>query len=389
MRSAAALSLSHLRRYKGRTALTVLSIAIGVMLVSIVSVIGRAGEHLVYRELIRMGVDGLSITVKDGTLSQDTLTAVRGIDGVESAMPLTIGSAVIRCGDAVEDTMLCGIDAGADQVISLEPCRGRMITSGEVRGCERVCLIEENYAAARFGQTNAVGKQIRLITGSGEEIYTIVGVATAGSALLKNVTAYMPSMVFIPYTTFQENCGSREIHQIAVRLEEGVDSQKLEIPISRVVRRLNAEGEPHVENLAAQKERLDFLLKIVLGILTFISGVSLLVSGIGISTVMLNAVRERTREIGIKKAVGASNGRILCEFLTESAVLACLGGGIGLIFGGGLACIGCALVTGYVSLPLRSFLWIFLCTAGVGGISGIVPALRAAHMPPVEALRCE
>ncbi len=383
------MPLSDLRRCKGRTVLTVLSIAIGVMLCAIVSVIGRTGEHLVYRELSRMGVDGLSITVKDGALTPETLPAVRCLSGVKSAMPLTVGSAVIRCGDTTEDTMLCGIDAGADQVISLEPCRGRLISAGEVRGYARVCLIEENFAAARFGGKNPIGKQIRLITGGGEESYTVVGVATAGSALLKNITAYMPTMVFVPYTTFQESCGSQQINQIAVRTEDGTDDGSLAAALSRVVRRLNVGLEPQVENLAAQKERLELLLRIILGILTFISGISLLVSGIGISTVMLNAVRERTREIGIKKAVGASNGRILCEFLGESALLACLGGMIGLLFGGGFACIGSYLVTGYFGMPLGAFLRIFLCTAAVGGLSGLAPALRAARMPPVAALRSE
>lgn len=285
--------------------------------------------------------------------------------------------------------MLCGIDAGADQVISLEACSGRLIDQGEVCAGERVCLIEEKYAAEQFGKQNAVGKRIRLITGGGEESYTIIGVATAGSALLKNVTAYMPTMVFIPYTTYQESSGLREISQIAVRTADGVDSSRLEQPLLSVVRRLNAGNEPQVENLAAQKERLELLLRIVMAILGFISGVSLLVSGLGISTVMLNAVRERTREIGIKKAIGASNGRILREFLAESALLACVGGGVGLVFGGGIACIGSYLVTGYASLPLSEFLRILLCTAAVGCLSGIVPALRAAHMPPVEALRSE
>lgn len=383
------MPLSDLRRCKGRTALTVLSIAIGVMLCAIVSVIGSTGEHLVCRELSRMGVDGLSITVKDGALTPETLPAVRCLSGVKNAMPLTVGSAVICCGDTTEDTMLCGIDAGADQVISLEPCRGRLISAGEVRRYARVCLIEENFAAARFGEKNPVGKQIRLITGGGEESYTVVGVATAGSALLKNITAYMPTMVFIPYTTFQESCGSQQINQIAVRTEDGADDGSLAASLSRVVRRLNVGLEPQVENLAAQKERLELLLQIILGILTFISGISLLVSGIGISTVMLNAVRERTREIGIKKAVGASNGRILCEFLGESALLACLGGLIGLLIGGGFACIGSYLVTGYFGMPLGAFLQIFLCTAAVGGLSGLAPALRAARMPPVAALRSE
>jgi len=380
-------AFSNLWRRRGRTALTVLSVVVGVMLVSAVLVIGQAGEALFYDELSKMGMDGLSVTMENGVLYTDVLETIRTVSGVESAMPLTIGVAAIMREDESEETMLCGIDAGADQVISLELRFGRLISNGDVRSFGRVCLVEETYALKHYGRTNVVGETLRLIQETGAEEYTIIGVATAGSTLIQNVIEYIPSMVFIPYTTFQECTGSKELTQVAVRMEKGEDGAVLSNSITRALERQDDNtGTPRIENLAAQKGRLESLLQMVLWILGVISGVSLLVSGIGVMTIMLVSVQERVREIGVKKAVGATDRRILWEFLLESGMLAALGGFIGLLLGGAASCIGVYAVTGNWYFPLGTFAAIWLFTVLIGVLGGIFPALRASKLPPVDAL---
>ncbi len=380
-------AFSNLWRRRGRTALTILSVVVGVMLVSAVLMIGQAGESLFYEELTKMGMDGLSVTMEDGVLYTDALETIRTVSGVDSAMPLTIGAAAIIREDESEETMLCGIDAGADQVISLELRFGRLISDGDVRSYGRVCLVEETYAREHYGRTNVVGETLRLMQESGAEEYTIIGVATAGSTLIQNVIEYIPSMVFIPYTTFQECTGSKELTQVAVRMEKGADGTALGDSIARALERQgDSTGTPRIENLAAQKGRLESLLQMVLWILGVISGVSLLVSGIGVMTIMLVSVQERVREIGVKKAVGATDRRILWEFLLESGMLAALGGFIGLLLGGAASCIGVYAVTGAWHLPLGTFAAIWLFTVFIGVLGGIFPALRASKLPPVDAL---
>ena len=383
-------AFTNLWRRKGRTTLTILSVVVGVMLVSIVSVIGKAGEHLFYDELTKMGVDGFSVTVESGGIPMSALDSIRSIEDVRSAMPLTVGKGTVTVRDTMEETMLCGIDAGADQAIALEMIFGRLINSGDVRSHERVCLVEETYAKAQFGRSNVVGRSVLLTVGGRTDDYRIVGVVTAGSSLLQGMMDYIPSMVFIPYTTWQDVCYQQKLSQIAVRLQEGADDSTLRHTILSVLERQGDGRETwHVENLAAQKDRMETLLQVILWVLTIISGVSLVVSGLGIMTIMLVSVQERVREIGIKKAVGAGNRRILWEFMLESGLLAAIGGGIGLLIGGAASCVGVYLFTGMITVPIGVFFGVWLFTVVIGVLSGIAPAMRAAKMPPVDALCSE
>lgn len=383
-------AFTNLWRRKGRTALTILSVVVGVMLVSIVSVIGNAGERLFYDELTKMGVDGFSVTIESGGIPMSALDSIRGIKSVRSAMPLTVGTGVVTVQELTEETMLCGIDAGADQAIALELLHGRLISDGDVRAHERVCLVEETYAKKHFGRSNVVGRKVLLTVRGKSDEYTVVGVATAGSSLLQGMMDYVPSMVFIPYTTWQDISYRPELSQIAVRIDEDADDDALRDTILKVLSRQGSGVEEwHVENLAAQKDRMETLLQVVLWILTIISGVSLVVSGLGIMTIMLVSVQERVREIGIKKAVGAGNSRILWEFMLESGLLAAIGGGIGLLVGGAVSCIGVYAFTGMITIPWAAFGGVWLFTLIIGILGGIAPAMRAAKMPPVEALCSE
>ena len=143
------------------------------------------------------------------------------------------------------------------------------------------------------------------------------------------------------------------------------------------------------DNLAMQKDRLSNLLDIVTLVLTFISGISLLVSGLGIMTIMLVSVNERTREIGIKKAIGASRKRILFEFLAEAVIISLLGSLSGVLLGATVAWAGVSLFGFSVPLPLSSFGWLIVFAVAIGAVFGVYPAVKASKLRPVEALRAE
>lgn len=150
----------------------------------------------------------------------------------------------------------------------------------------------------------------------------------------------------------------------------------------------NADGY-RTDNLAVQKERLGGLMDLVTMLLTAIGGVSLVVSGLGIMTIMLVSVNERTKEIGIKKAIGATRRRILSEFLMEAAVISLIGSLAGLTLGGGLMAVVSALLGWPVSLPAGSFGVLILVAVGIGCVFGVYPAVKASRLRPVEALRRE
>ena len=138
-----------------------------------------------------------------------------------------------------------------------------------------------------------------------------------------------------------------------------------------------------------EKERLSGLMDIVTLVLTVISGISLLVSGMGVMTVMLSSVSERTREIGIKKAIGATRGRIMGEFLAEAVVLSLIGSVIGIAIGCMAALIGGAVLGMAVPIPLSTLVGLILFTVLTGAVFGVYPACKAAQLRPVDALRTE
>ena len=177
---------------------------------------------------------------------------------------------------------------------------------------------------------------------------------------------------------------------LAVRAAEHTDTEQLAQRIMRTLdRETGTRGQFETENLAMQKSRLNSLMHIVTLILTVISGISLLVSGLGIMTIMLVSVHERVREIGIKKAIGAPRSRILAEFLAESAVLSLLGSVAGLAVGLGVSWAGLsAFHMPFAPEGGRMLLLVLFCIA-IGALFGVYPALQAARMRPVDALRQE
>ncbi len=383
------LTLKNFHRRRLRSVLTIAGIAVGTLLVTMVSFLGSAGQTMVGRELTSMGLNGISVSSStEGGLQEETLQVIRSMGQVEEAMPLTIQFTTADIGRYDGDIMACGIDAGANQVISLSCLYGRMLSKGDVSGCAAVCVVDEALARDAYGRENIVGKTLYLQVGSREEKFTVVGVSKAGSSVLQNITGYMPTMVYFPYTTLRDLTGVTTFDQIAVRVSSNITADDARASLKKALYRQDDDDTEFVlEDLAAQRDKLNGLMDIVRLVLQVISAISLLVAGMSIMTIMLVSVHERTVEIGIKKAIGATGGRIMLEFMAEALMLTLTGS----LMGSGVAVAACLIggaVTGMdIGVSFSTVLAVTAFSLVLGIVFGVYPAKKAASLPPAEALR--
>lgn len=336
-----------------------------------------------------MGINGISVSASDG-LTVPCLTSIRELSMVSQAMPLVLDFVAAEIGDKRLSAVSCGIDAGADQVISLRLLHGRLLTQGDLAGETDVCVIDAALAQEAFGRDAVVGETLTMFYSDTSVDMTIVGVTATGSSLLQNVTSLIPYMVYVPYTTMQSVAGIDTFDQIAVRISTGNDTVQAQQAIQTSLSHLGEEiGTLKTEDLSSQRARLERLVSVLSIGLTAIGGVSLLVSGCGIMTVMLSSVHERTREIGIKKAIGATRGRILAEFMASALLFSVIGAGIGILVGMLAMTVGGRIVNFSVTWSSARLIGIFVLTLVLGVLFGAYPAYKAAGLKPVDALRQE
>ena len=309
-------------RKKMRSILTMAGIAIGVVSVIVISTIGEIGKNTINREIDNIGMSGLTVrTIKSGSqLFTTQLNEVKELDSVSDAMPLMLEYTESSMRGLKADCAVWGIDHDAPKIVSMKLLHGRYINKSDVASNASVCIIDGKYAQKIYKRTNIVGKTMRISMNGHQELFKVIGVVETGGTIMQSlIGSYVPCFVYIPYTTLKSYTGKSNFDQIAVKLKPDRDpnlaAKEIKSSLSAVV---GSSDNIRVENLVAQREQLDKILEIVTLVLSIIAGISLVVAGLSIMTVMMVSVSERTREIGIKKSIGASRCKIMMEFLTES-----------------------------------------------------------------------
>lgn len=390
-------ALRNLGRKKMRSALTIAGIAIGVASVILISSISECGTAAVNNEMDSLGLGGLTISVNNSNnmssghyLTENELDAVRETQHVEQAIPLVIQNTKVgNVNNSQLDALVWGIDSKANQVISLQVLYGRMISSMDVSTNSNVCMVDQTFAQNTYHRDNIVGKKISILCGGVEEEFEVIGVIKTGSGLLQNfIGDYIPNFLYIPYTTLQNATGKQSFDQIAVRVEDDYDVDETGNAIVDALSRSTGISDGFVaNNLVKQKDGLKSILNTVTVILSAVGAISLLVASLSIMTVMMVSVNERTREIGIKKSIGARRSTIMVEFLLEAVLISLVGCLAGVLVGVGISFLGASYVN--ITLQLRGD--IMLLTVGFSLLSGVIfgvyPAAKASRLRPVDALR--
>lgn len=390
------LAIRNLGRKKSRSLLTVAGIGIGVASVVLIASIGEIGKFMIDEEVSNLGVGGVMVSgnnkVAGAQLDERHLSAIQQSSAVDNAAPIVVDYTKSYMRELMMDVVVWGTDTGAGQVIALEPLYGRMLSKNDIAAERKVCVIDQNIAQAYYKRDNIVGKTLSLQFAGGNETFEVIGVVASGGALMQGLMGdVIPSFIYLPYTTMQELSGKSGFDQIAVSIKEGVDEDVAASQFVSLCSRISGvDGNGFsAENMQSQKNKLGKVVDIVTVALSAIAGVSLIVAGLSIMTVMLVSVGERTREIGIKKSIGASQRDILWEFMVEAFSISVIGSLAGTGFGLLCLLLGCLPFGLPLRINMQLIAFCILFSILVGVVFGVYPASVASKLKPVDALRCE
>jgi putative ABC transport system permease protein len=294
------------------------------------------------------------------------------------------GGGSVRSGARRRDTMVFGVGDRFPEIRNLHPDAGRFFSDEDVSAHRRYVVLGRTIQAELFGDENPLGKTIKVADAE----FRVIGIMEhKGTSLGFD----LDDLVLIPETTALDLFALDGYTNLMARARDRASTEAAIADVTEVLRRRHND---QVDFTVVSQDDLLSTVNAIMATMTLvllaIASIALVVGGIGIANIMLVSVRERTREIGVRRAVGATQRAILLQFLVESVVIAVLGGLIGLAIGGGIIALTRAAAP---SLPVRLSAWIVAIAIGfsalVGVLSGVMPARRAAQLDPVEALRYE
>ena len=392
-------ALKNIASNKFRTLLTMLGIIIGIMAVMIIVGLGNGLTQSMRASVSSMGMNLLQVNVfgpRARNVSVDEMYRITEerpdlFSGISPMVSMDRTSSAVRVGTKnYSQTSVIGISETYAGMTGTKIAEGRGIQYVDCAEYKRVCVVGDYIARVAYGG-NAIGQTLKL----GPDQFTIIGVAAAEVSDPSLQEGSSDDYVYIPYTTAQRVARSSNVSAYGVTTVTEAQVAEGKAVLEAGLQELtHSEDSYFVISLSEVLNTFSSMIGMVVSVLTVIAAISLLVGGIGIMNIMMVSVAERTREIGIRKALGAKERTILALFVTEAATTSALGGLIGIILGYGVSAAASPLVAAVmgdtnmtISPSAGSVAVAFGVSVGIGILFGYLPAKRAARLNPIEALR--
>ncbi len=403
-------AITGLTTNRSRSFLTILGIVIGITAIIIVMSLGQGAQGLILGQIQSIGSRTIAVipgrqptsptdflSMFTNSLKDTDLTALQNKSNVPHAalvMPIVFGSEAISWQNNTYQATLLGSSEQYTDIYNVTTAEGQNFTSDDVASLANVVVIGKTVEDKLFDGSSAIGEKVRI----NNNTFRVVGVlASTGQMSFLN----FDEAIFMPYTTAQTYIfGIKYFNRLAVEADSDSTVNETVDDVTATLRNDHNITDPakddfYVQTQQSAMQTVSTILNILTLFLAAVAAVSLVVGGIGIMNIMLVSVTERTREIGLRKALGATQSDILSQFLFEAVTLTAIGGIIGIILGGSVSFIVAFVLSKVYGLnwqfimPISAVLLGLGVSSGIGLIFGIYPARQAAKKSPIEALRYE